>query len=177
MNIKNSILSTFVFIDNGKIISEPLTSIREYGKWLQDYYGKDIASLELFSRHLEDGESVLEYHPGSKIGKWFDKRQFHEPQFQSWFINKDTVAAKKLVDGKFIEWKDFIPISLSDEQGRKLCRLYSLAQIELYVRSNIDRSFRFSDLNVRRAVQIKIPKQDLDNINMPRYTTGKKRLF
>ena len=73
--------------------------------------------------------------------------------------------------------KDGIPISVNDEEGRRMIRVYTVNQIDMYIRTKIDPDFCI-DKYLTTCKQVKISDADLENIIKPE-TNGskKKKLF
>ena len=167
-------LNTFVLQYNGEIISPQLITIREYGNWLKQFYGEDIARLELYLKAKQDGQLVLEYHPGTKIGNWFDKRVFYNSKYKSWYILDKTPVLQRLKQLKLAEHRDVIPSGVWSENGRRMLRVYTVDQIDIYIRNNIDWSF-----DIRPYIDIPklIKCKDLSYIISPGTVEKRKSLF
>lgn len=168
-------LDTFVIVHNNKIISPVLTTTREYGRYLEELFDQSICQLELYMKSIkEGGERVLEFHPGSRIGHWYDKNKFQQKNLQSWFLYQDSTMMDKICKHKLAEYKDAIPIAVNDEKGRRMLRCYTVDQIELYVKSNIDKSFKIEYSDPK---QIKIRDTDFEKMIIPQIKQGRRRLF
>lgn len=168
-------LNTFILQHQGKVISPHLVTIREYGRWLQEYYGSHIAKLELYLRcKLEDGTIGLQYHPGTKLGKWFDKQNFTDPELRSWYIFNATPSFKRLRTYKLAEFKDTIPLSITDKQGRKMLRVYTVKQLDFYIRNNIDPSFNIASC-IEEPKLVKV--RNLSELQIPEKVNRRKSLF
>ena len=170
-------LGTFVFVYKEEVISSALTTTREYGRWLEELYDSSICQLELYLKaKKKTGESVLEMHPGTKIGEWFNKRNFEPKKFQSWFVYQDSTMMDKIRKYNLAEYRDAIPISVNDKQGRRMLRLYTIEQIELYVKTNIDRDFKIDGLYAQPK-QIRIRESDFNKMIIPQIKEQRQRLF
>lgn len=168
-------LSTFVIVKDNTIISPILTTTREYGRWMEEYFNSSICQLELYMKsRKKGGEVVLECHPGTRIGEWYSNHNFTSQNLQSWFIYQDSTMMDKLRKYKLAEYKDAIPISVNDEQGRRMLRCYTVEQIELYVKSNIDKTFK---LDYSQPKQVKIRENDFNKMVIPKLKQERKRLF
>lgn len=173
----SSLLNTFVIVSQNKVISPLLTTTREYGRWLEETFDSSICQLELYLKSKKKtGESVLEIHPGTRIGEWFSKQDLQSNNLQSWYFYQNSTIVDKIRKYKLAEYKDAIPISVNDEQGRRMLRCYTVEQIELYVRSNIDRKFQINNLYAPPK-QIRIRESDFAKMIMPEVKQAKKRLF
>jgi len=168
-------LSTFVLVDKDKIISPVLTTTREYGRWFEDNFDKYTSMYELYCKSLRDGKSVMEYHPGTRIGKFFDSNKFTRNTLQSWFILQDCNVVTKLKRQKLTEIRDCIPISVNDSDHRRMLRCYTVDQIQTYIKNNVDRDFCI-DTKILPPKMIKVSGKDLKGIIAPKVVT-RKTLF
>ena len=141
--VKNK-LRTFVFVNGGRVISPPLVTVREYAKWLETVYDEYTCNYELYIRATVGGTKVLEFHPGTRIGQYFDNTEFNSNKYDSWYVYQDSNVMEKLNKMKFAEYRDIAPILSGDKKGMKLLRLYSIDQIVLYIRTKIDRDFNIN---------------------------------
>lgn len=168
-------LNSFVLVDKNQAISPPLVTTREYGNWLETVFDSSICNSELYMKTIKNGgERVLEKHPGTKIGAYYDKTKVDNADFKCWYILEDSKVIDRLVKLKLAEKKDVIPISVNDEQGRRMLRCYTLKQIELYIRTKIDRNFTISDY-IGISKQVKI--DDMQYIITQKTTSRKRKLF
>lgn len=167
-------LETFVIVSDDNVISPILTTTREYGRWLEEIFDSSICQLELYLKSKKKtGESVLEFHPGTKIGEWFGRQKFEQRNLQSWFIEQDSTMMDKIRKYKLAEYRDAVPVS---GNNTRMLRCYTVEQIEMYVKSNIDRSFKINTL-IAPPKQIRIRKSDFDKMIMPVAKPVRKRLF
>ena len=170
-------LTTFQLVNNDKTISPLLTTIREYGVWFEDVFDKYTAQTELYMKSKKkSGESMLEWHPGTKIGQWFSTKQMNSADYKSWFILQDSPMMNRLIKLNLAEMKDAIPISVNDKEGRRMLRIYTVNQIELYIRNTMDRNFSIAKY-VETPKQIKVRDSDMDKLIMPEVNTRRKKLF
>ena len=85
--MKDIILNTFQLVNNNNIISPSLVTIRQYGNWFQQTFDEYTSQMELYMKSKKNtGESVLEWHPGTRIGKWFDSHNIDSPKYKSWYV-------------------------------------------------------------------------------------------
>ena len=170
-------LTTFQLVNNDRIISPALTTIREYGTWFEDTFDKYTAQMELYMKSKKKtGESVLEWHPGTRIGYWFDSTPIFDEKYKCWFIMQDSPMMARLVKLNLAEQKDAIPISVNDKAGRRMLRTYTVDQLQLYIRTTMDKSFNISE-HLGIAKQIKVRDCDMDKIIMPKVDLKRKTLF
>ena len=131
-------LRTFVLVNQDKVISPPLISIREYGEWMEKTFDESICQLELYiPSNKGDGQKALEWHPGTHIGNFFDSNKFFKPELSSWFISSKSKAFSQLLKHNFVTSQDC--------RSTKL-RLYTVNQIELYIKSHIDSTFNTDNI-------------------------------
>lgn len=174
--MKTDKLSTFIFVQGNRAISPPLVTVREYGRWLETVYDEYTCNYELYLRATIDGTKVLEFHPGTRIGQYFDNTQFNSNKYDSWYIYQESTMMAKLNKMKLASYKDIAPILSGSRKGLKLLRLYSIDQIELYVRTKIDRSFNINNFVVQPK-KIVLRKSDLKDIIMPDVKSPRKSLL
>lgn len=173
----DKLIDSFVLVNKNEIISPILITIRSYGSWFEKTYDPYTTHMELYMKSkTKEGESVLEYHPGTKIGKYFDSNNFDSPELHSWFIMQDSNIMNRLTKSKLAEQKDAIPISVNDPEKRRMLRVYTKQQIELYLRTLLkDSQFQ---LPITNAKQIKVVESDMDKIIKPEYKkAARKKLF
>lgn len=171
----DSLLSTFQLVCGNKVLSPVLTTTRQYGEWMEKVFDPAICQLELYLHSKkQDGEDVLEIHPGTKIGDWFGRKKPTGTNMQSWFILQDSPMMKSLKRYKLAEYRDAVPISVTDKEGRRMIRCYTMEQLQLYIRSVIDPSFK---LLFATPKQIKVRENDLSKLIMPEIQKERKRLF
>lgn len=169
-------LSTLIFVQGDRVISPPLVTVREYGKWLESMYDEYTCNYELYLKSSVDGEKVLEFHPGTRIGKYFDSTTFSTNKYDSWYVYQESRIMEKIVRLRFAQYKDIAPTLSGDKKGLKLLRLYSTDQIELYVRTKIDRNFRIVD-KFSEPKKIVVRKCDLKHVIMPGIKRPRKSLL
>ena len=171
-----NILQSFVIVNNDKVISPVLITIRSYGSWFEKEYDNYTTQTELYMKaKTKDGSSVLEYHPGTRIGKWFDSNTFDADELHSWYVLQDSNVMSRLVKYKLAEQKDAIPISVNDPEKRRMIRVYTKQQIELYLKTLLHDNI---ELPIGTPKQIRVADMDMSAIIKPEFkTTGKRKLF
>lgn len=172
----NDKLTTIMFTQGGKAISPVLTTAREYGRWLETLYESCVCDKELYVRQHVGEDIVLARHPGTLIGGYFDRNEFSNCKFMSWYVDQDSTMMTKLKNMKLAKDWDVPPVMGGQKKGRRLLRLYSIDQIRLYIQTNIDRKF---DINGKFAEPRKITlrKCDMSKIEMPAFRSSKKSLL
>lgn len=175
--MKKVYLDTFQLVNKDRAISPILTTTRMYGDWLESVFDNSICNIELYIKSTKkDGTISLERHPGTKIGNFFDKSNINSEELQSWFIPYETEVMQRLAKLKLAELRDAIPISVNDPEGRKLLRVYTVPQIELYIRTKIDNNFKI-DKYITVPKQVRISDTDLEKLIKPAINNQRKSLF
>lgn len=171
-----SVLRTFQLVNKDQIISPILTTTREYGRWFESVFDEYTTSQEIYLKAKKGDTTVLESHPGTKIGSFFDKKQFSREDLKCWYILQDSTMMKRLVKYQLAELRDAIPISVNDAEHRNMIRVFTAAQIELYIRSNIDKKFNIAPyIDVSKQVVVK--DGDMDKLVRPIIRKHKASLF
>lgn len=171
-----NMLKTIVFVNGGRVISPPLVTVREYARWLETVYDEYTCNYELYIRANVKGVKVLEFHPGTRIGQYFDNTEFQNNKYISWYIYQDCVAMNKLNKMKLAEYRDIAPILSGDKKGMRLLRLYSVDQIMLYIRTKIDRDFNINQF-LTDPKKITLRNSDMRKVIIPRVQNNKKSLL
>lgn len=170
-------LPSFQLVNKDRVISPVLITIRDYGNWFEKFFDNYTAQTELYLHSKKkDGESLLEYHPGTRIGAWFDKNEFHQSNLKSWFILRECPALDRLVKLKMAEYKDTVPGQVYDEGKRQMLRVYTANQIELYIRQNLDKNFSISKY-LGASKQIKLRDADMGKVIMPKVANNRRKFF
>lgn len=173
--MKNT-LTTFIFINNERAISPPLVTVREYARWLETVYDEYTCNYELYLKANIGDVKVLEFHPGTRIGQYFDNTTFKDSKYDSWYIYQDSTMMQKLNRLKLAEYKDVAPIQSGEKKGLRLLRLYSIHQIDLYVRTKIDRTFNINNYIIPPK-KIVLKKYDMKNIIIPQTRKVRRSLL
>lgn len=172
----NNYLNTFVLVNKDRVISPILTTTREYGNWLEKIFDSSICNLELYMKSLKTGEKTLEKHPGTKLGEFFKKTPVQSNAYKSWFAMQDSEVMQRLIKLKLAEYQDAIPISVNDKEGRRMIRMYTTQQIEMYIQMRIDNAFKI-DKYITVPKQVKISDADMSQLIKPEVDTTRRRLF
>ncbi len=165
-----------MFACGDRVISPPLTTVREYGRWLETVYDEYTCNYELYLKATLGDTKVLEFHPGTRIGQYFDNTQFNSNRYNSWYVYQESAMMVKLNKMNLASYKDIAPILSGSRKGLKLLRLYSVDQIELYVKTKIDKNFRI-DKFVTSPKKITVRKSDLSCIVIPEVRRTQKSLL
>lgn len=173
--MSENIIQSFVLVNKEEIISPVLITTRSYGSWFEKQYDNYTTQMELYMKaKTKDGNVVLEYHPGTRIGKWFDSNELSSQDLHCWYILQDSNIMHRVVKYKLAEQKDAVPTTVKDIKSRML-RVYTKQQIELYLKTMFHTDI---ELPIGTPKQIKITNLDLDSLIRPEFNpTGKKKLF
>lgn len=177
--MKQKQLETFQLVHEDRVISPILTTTRKYGDWFEGTFDEYTSQMELYMKsRKKSGESLLERHPGTRIGAWFDslKIPLNSVKYKSWYIMQDCPMFNRLVKLQLAEQQDAVPISVNDKQHRNMIRVYTVDQIALYIRTVLDRNFEIAQY-IGTPKQIKVRDVDLDKLIMPKVEHRQKRLF
>ena len=172
----NDKLTTFVFTSGDRAISPPLVTVREYARWLESVFDEYTCNYELYLRATVGDSKVLEFHPGTRIGQYFDNTYLTDSKYESWYIYQESAMMAKLNKMKLASYKDVAPVLSGDRKGLKLLRLYSADQIELYVRTKIDRLFNINNF-LTLPKKIALRKSDFKSIIIPEVKQTRKSLL
>lgn len=164
-------LRTFVLVYEDKTLSPPLVSVREYAKWLEVTFNETICHMHLYLNSKKaDGQIVSEWHPGTRLGSFYDNQSFHKPELQSYYLSSNDKGMQQLIKHTFAELKD-----CSIYHKKSMLRLYTVQQIELYVKTSIDKSFNIAN-DIMDPKQIVLSKSDMDTLIKP-VVSKRKALF
>lgn len=159
-------LRTFVLVSNNKVLSPALITVREYATWMEKYFDEYTCHLELYLNSKKNGGTVSEWHPGTKIGRFFDMQDFKKDELTSWYLPTDSKALPQLIKHGF---------ATANDSRSGLLRLYTLPQIELYIKTAIDNSFTLGN-KVLPPIQITLTDDDVHKLVKPRIK-AKRKLF
>lgn len=169
-------LQTFQLVVGNKPISDWLITTREYGRFMRKFYDERVCSYELFKQESKKGEPLMVYHPGSKIGKFFDNQCVTQQKYMSTFFKQGCSVLDKLYDMELANPNDFNYISVNGSSREKLLRAYTPDAIELYIRTCIDRDFTINPV-LMKPKQIKVLRGSLDKIIFPQCDKSRKSLL
>lgn len=152
-------LNTFAIVEKGIVISPRLVTTREYGRWMSSTFDEYTVAQELFLKSKKGNDSLLESHPGTKIGNYFDSNKFSRYELQCWYIGSDTDIMKRLIKYGLAELGD-----CSKYNQKQMLRVYTVEQIQLYIQTKLDRHFDFGN-DILEPKQI--ITQEADKLVMP----------
>lgn len=173
---RESKLVPFVLVLNRKVISSYYITTREYGRWGTEFFDETTALQEFFKKESKDGIPTQVSHPGSRIGVFFRESTFSGDLMRSAYFRPDSKVAEDLYKRKLALPADVNYICPEGkEQLEKWLRCYTPDQVQLYIRSNIDRNFKIAD-KLTAPLQIRVAESDLKKIYIPE-VKQKKSLF
>ena len=164
-------LRTFVLVHDNKVISPMLVTVREYANWLENTFDSSISQMELYLYSKKGTEAVKEWHPGTKIGRFFDMQHFGKPELNNWYLTSESKGVAQLVKHNFAIIKDCRKVA-----GANRLRLYTVAQIDVYVKTSIDRTFDIG-CHLLDPIKIVLSEEDMSTILKPAKRETKKKLF
>lgn len=169
-------LTTFVFVGGNRALSPPLTTVREYARWLEVVFDEYTCNYELYIRATVGDTKVLEFHPGTRIGQYFDNTEFNNNKYNSWYVYRESNMMSKLANMKLASYKDIAPTLSGQHKGLKLLRLYSVDQLELYIRTKIDKTFNIGNY-LTTSKKIVLRRKDFNDIVIPQVKSARKSLL
>lgn len=169
-------LASFMLVENGKPLGPRLTTVREYGRWMQEYFDEYTCNQELYMRAVRDGQAVLTYHPGTRIGSYFDSTPLEKSELKCWYIWQSSVVTTQLVKMHFAEFRDCAPTKTEDGKSIPMLRVYTVPQIEFYIRNTMNKDFVFTDDMLHTPKQIALKGNDSKMLIMPKQEKRKSLL-
>lgn len=173
--MKNT-LNTFIFVSGNRALSPALTTVREYARWLENVFDEYTCNYELYIRATVGDTKVLEFHPGTRIGQYFDNTEFTNNKYNSWYVYRESNMMSKLANMKLASYKDIAPTLSGQHKGLKLLRLYSVDQLELYIRTKIDKTFNIGNY-LTTPKKIVLRRKDFNDIVIPQVKSTRKSLL
>ena len=162
-------LRTFVLVYENKTISPELVTVRDYASYLENTFNETICHQHLYMNSKKaDGNVVCEWHPGTRLGNYFDHTDYIGTKFHNWYIPNSGKAMKQLVHHNIAELRD-----CHRYFDKQMLRVYTTDMIQVYIKFNIDGSFRLSTLEPK---QIVLSKSDMEQLIQPKPQTVKPRM-
>ena len=116
---------------------------------------------------------MLERHPGTRIGRFFDSGRFTQPDLSSVYILWESGITERLLSLRMLGRNDSSSISIDRDKKKRVVRLLTARQIEVYIQSIIDRNFSISRY-VRPRKIVVVKDSDLEKI--VKFQTVKSRV-
>lgn len=119
---------------NGRVTDKLVTS-SEFGRWMMSYFSPNVYQELLFTNDKEGPT----YHPGNKIGTWFNKQgnSFISKKYYSIYIPTDTETYARLKEKGIVQSKD-ISTNCKAAGNKKVVRCFTLDQIQLFLDSFVN---------------------------------------
>lgn len=156
------LLNTFQLVHNGKVISPILVTTREWGEWFERVYDRYTINEHLYTKAKLGEQSLLERHPGTRIGRFFDSGMFAQTDLGSVYILWQSNIVDKLLSIRMLRGNDNCSISIHAEK-KTVVRLLTARQVEVYIQSNIDRNFNISRY-IGPSKSVVVKDSDLEKI-------------
>ena len=169
-------IKSFQLVYKDNVISPVLVTTRCYGEWFSRHFDEYTAKEELWiTSKTAEGDKGREWHPGTKIGRWFDKNCVNNPIFKCWYIPQNSKVMARLKKLQLAEFTDIIKYRSDTKEFSRMLRVYTVEQLVLYIKSNYNYNM---DLDlVEQPIHIKVTDKDLEQIVMPKINKAKKSLF
>ena len=122
-------LNTFQVFHNGKELTPELVTARNFGRWFKEVFTEQVCRKWLYVSSSKKGS---EYHPGTKIGIYFDSNTFSSSKYNSWYIPKNSEAFAYLHKRHHAKFED-VSKRKKNKALVEYLRCFTIPQIELFV--------------------------------------------
>lgn len=130
---------------DGDKLTPPLVTARSFGEWCKKVFSEQICRNYLYVGSRKKGS---EYHPGTKIGAYFDSNEFTSSKYNSVYIPTTSEAFHYLIKKHLAAPIDACQARKEDKFNRCL-RCFTVPQIRLFVQEMIkDTGLDFQHFNV-----------------------------
>lgn len=143
--MSNCKLKTFTISRRNMKVTDRLVTSSEFGRWMMACFSPNVYQELLFTND-KDGPT---YHPGNKIGTWFNKQgnSFTSEKYYSIYIPTDTETYVRLKEKGIVRPKD-TSTNCKIAGNKKVVRCFTLEQIQLFLDS-------FVNLNTDNIIKVK----------------------
>ena len=133
--MSNCKLKTFTISKGDKKVTDRLVTSSEFGRWMMAYFSPNVYQELLFV----NGKEGPTYHPGTKIGIWFDKQRnsLIPKNHYSIYIPTDTETYARLKEKGIVQPKD-TSTNCKVAGNKKVVRCFTLEQIQLFLDSFVN---------------------------------------
>ena len=133
--MSNCKLKTFTISKGNRKVTDRLVTSSEFGRWMMAYFSPNVYQQLLFV----NGKEGPTYHPGTKIGIWFDKQgnSFIKRTHYSIYIPTDTETYARLKEKGIVQPKD-TSTNCKVAGNKKVVRCFTLEQIQLFLDSFVN---------------------------------------
>lgn len=143
--MSNCKLKTFTISRRNMKVTDRLVTSSEFGRWMMACFSPNVYQELLFTND-KDGPT---YHPGNKIGTWFNKQgnSFTSEKYYSIYIPTDTETYVRLKEKGIVRPKD-TSTNCKIAGNKKVVRCFTLEQIQLFLDS-------FVNFNADNIIKVK----------------------
>lgn len=133
--MSNCKLKTFTISKGNKKVTDKLVTSSEFGRWMMAYFSPNVYQELLFTNDKEGPT----YHPGNKIGTWFNKQgnSLLSQKYYSIYIPTDTETYARLKERGIVQPKD-TSTNCKVAGNKKVVRCFTLEQIQLFLDSFVN---------------------------------------
>ena len=153
-------LRTFSVRNKNGNVTDKLVTSSEFGRWMMSYFSPNVYQELLFTNDKEGPT----YHPGNKIGTWFNKQGngFISKKHYSIYIPTDTETYTRLKEKGIVHAKD-ISTNCKAAGNKKVVRCFTLEQIQLFLDSFVDFNIVHVKEHLSKNTNISITYDDYKN--------------
>lgn len=143
--MSNCKLKTFTISKRNMKVTDRLVTSSEFGRWMMVCFSPNVYQELLFTND-KDGPT---YHPGNKIGTWFNQQgnSFTSEKYYSIYIPTDTETYVRLKEKGIVRPKD-TSTNCKIAGNKKVVRCFTLEQIQLFLDS-------FVNFNADNIIKVK----------------------
>lgn len=143
--MSNCKLKTFTISKRNMKVTDRLVTSSEFGRWMMACFSPNVYQELLFTNDKDDPT----YHPGNKIGTWFNKQgsSFTSKKYYSIYIPTDTETYVRLKEKGIVRPKD-TSTNCKVAGDKKVVRCFTLEQIQLFLDS-------FVNFNADNIIKVK----------------------
>lgn len=117
----------------GRELTPVLVTARSFGEWCQEVFSEQVCRKYLYVASKKKGS---EYHPGTRIGNYFDNNEFNDSVYNSLYLPKSCEVFKYLIGNKLAEYGDVCRYR-KEEKFKDCIRCFTVPQIRLFVQEMI----------------------------------------
>lgn len=126
-------LNSFQVWCRGKELTPQLITARSFGEWCKKVFSEQVCRKYLYVASKKKGS---EYHPGTKIGNYFDNNKFKDSVYNSWYVPKESEAFQYLIKNRLAEYRDICRFR-KEEKFKHCLRCFTVPQIRLFVQEMV----------------------------------------
>lgn len=164
-------LNTFQVFYNNKEVTPELVTARNFGRWFKEVFAEPVCRKWLYIGSSKKGS---EYHPGTKIGIYFDSNTFSSPKYVSWYISKDSEIFNYLRRNHHAKFED-VSKSKKNKVLTEHLRCFTVPQIELFI-SRVTKELGISEFEISTRLR-RVNTIYKDNLSYTAPNRSKTSLF